>query len=101
MSASAYNDSRTISTALPEFNSTYNGTTVPGNESFGVDIEEILWYLYNKFHSEVNYLLIILYVPVMALAVTANVLVIAVVLKYHYMRRYVGNFPLYPAGVLI
>ncbi|XP_017766319.1 PREDICTED: orexin receptor type 1-like [Eufriesea mexicana] len=92
MSTSAYNDSRTISTTLPGFNSSYNGTTMPMNGSFKVNIEEILWYLYNKFHSEANYLLIILYVPVMALAVTANVLVIAVVLKYHYMRSVTNYF---------
>lgn len=87
MSTNVYNDS-TISS--PEFNSSYNGTMVSSNESFGMDITgDILWYFYDKFHSETNYLLIILYVPVMALAITANVLVIAVVFKYHYMRRYV------------
>lgn len=54
-------------------------------------MSDILWDFYNKFNGETNYLLIILYVPVMALAVTANVLVITVVLKYHYMRRYVHS----------
>lgn len=54
-------------------------------------IIDILWDFYEKFHSDTNYLLIILYVPVIALAVTANILVIAVVFKYHYMRRYVRN----------
>lgn len=87
MSTNVYNDSRISS---PEFNSSYNGTMVSSNESFGMDITgDILWYFYDKFHSETNYLLIILYIPVMALAITANVLVIAVVFKYHYMRRYV------------
>lgn len=51
-------------------------------------MSDILWDFYNKFHGESsNYVLIILYIPVMLLAVTANVLVIAVVFKYHYMRR--------------
>lgn len=50
---------------------------------------DVLWDFYEKFNGETNYLLIILYVPVMALAVTANILVITVVFKYHYMRRYV------------
>jgi len=53
-----------------------------------VDImSDILWNFYNKFSGETNYLLIVLYLPIMALAVTANVLVITVVFKYHYMRR--------------
>jgi len=57
-----------------------------------VDImSDILWDFYNRFSGETNYLLIILYLPIMALAVTANVLVITVVFKYHYMRRYVRN----------
>ncbi|EZA55795.1 hypothetical protein X777_03970 [Ooceraea biroi] len=49
-------------------------------------VSDLLWDFYNKFHGETNYLLIILYVPVMALAVTANMLVITVVFKYQYMR---------------
>ena len=90
MSTNVYNDSRIISTLSSEFNSSYNDTMVPSNESFGEDITgDILWYFYDKLHSKTNYFLIILYVPVMALAVTANILVIAVVFKYHYMRRYV------------
>ncbi|XP_024222587.1 orexin receptor type 1-like isoform X1 [Bombus impatiens] len=90
MSTNVYNDSRISS---PEFNSSYNGTMVSSNESFGMDITgDILWYFYDKFHSETNYLLIILYIPVMALAITANVLVIAVVFKYHYMRSVTNYF---------
>ncbi|XP_043263422.1 QRFP-like peptide receptor isoform X1 [Colletes gigas] len=93
MSTSAYNDSRLASTTFPGFNATQNATATPVNESFGVDITTaILWYFYDKFHSKTNYLLIVLYVPVMALAVTANVLVIAVVFKYHYMRSVTNYF---------
>lgn len=92
MSTNVYNDSR-ISTLSSEFNSSYNDSMVPSNESFGDDITgDILWYFYDKFQSKTNYFLIILYVPVMALAVTANILVIAVVFKYHYMRRYVCTY---------
>ncbi|KOX68387.1 Orexin receptor type 2 [Melipona quadrifasciata] len=71
----------------------YSDSMVPSNESFGEDItRDILWYFYDKFHSKTNYFLIILYVPVMALAVTANILVIAVVFKYHYMRSVTNYF---------
>jgi hypothetical protein len=34
-----------------------------------------------------NVALITLYVPLLVLAATANILVIVVVIKYHYMRR--------------
>ncbi|CAL7934316.1 unnamed protein product [Xylocopa violacea] len=79
----------TSTTSLPGFNGSYNDT----KKSFKVDItEEILQYIYDKLHIETNYLLIILYVPVIALAVTANVLVIAVVFKYHYMRSVTNYF---------
>lgn len=54
-----------------------------------IDSEDIIRHLLAKFQGKTNYLLIVLYVFVMALAVTANILVIAVVFKYHYMRRYV------------
>lgn len=70
-----------LSSSIP-----YNDTVV--EMDFMTDI---LWDFYEKFNGETNYLLIILYVPVMALAITANILVIAVVFKYHYMRRYVYN----------
>ncbi|KAK2579691.1 hypothetical protein KPH14_011038 [Odynerus spinipes] len=56
-------------------------------------IDDILWDLYDDFNGEPpNYLLITLYVPVIALAVTANALVIAVVFKYHYMRSVTNYF---------
>ncbi|KAG7213619.1 hypothetical protein KM043_002870 [Ampulex compressa] len=73
----------------------YNATTatVSYNDSIEVDLmTDILWDFYDKFYDKTNYLLIILYVPVMALAVTANVLVIAVVFKYHYMRSVTNYF---------
>lgn len=38
------------------------------------------------FHDR-NYVVIVLYVPVFLLALIANSLVIAVVIKYHYMRK--------------
>ncbi|CAK9821028.1 Orexin receptor type 2 [Anthophora plagiata] len=96
MTTGAYHDStRMTSTTTSSlgFNGSYNSTMMPSNENFRMDITgDILWYVYDKFHSETNYLLIILYVPVMALAVTANVLVIAVVFKYHYMRSVTNYF---------
>lgn len=64
-------------------------SSISYNDSVEMDLSEILWDLYDRFNGETNYLLIILYVPVIAIAVTANILVIAVVFKYHYMRRYV------------
>ncbi|XP_029159817.1 uncharacterized protein LOC114931837 [Nylanderia fulva] len=68
-------------------------TTVPYNDSaMEMDMmTDLLWDFYEKF-SETNYLLIILYVPVIVLAVTANILVIAVVFKYHYMRSVTNYF---------
>ncbi|KAI4498640.1 hypothetical protein M0802_006346 [Mischocyttarus mexicanus] len=68
-------------------------TTTPTTSTFAYDqnaiVTNILWDLYDSFNDvQPNYLLITLYVPVIALAVTANALVIAVVFKYHYMRRY-------------
>ncbi|XP_066601922.1 orexin receptor type 2-like isoform X2 [Prorops nasuta] len=61
------------------------------NDSCEVTID-MLWDFYNHFHGESNYLLIILYVPVIALAIVANFLVIAVVFKYHYMRSVTNYF---------
>ena len=59
------------------------------NNSLEIDqMTEILRGFYDDFNNETNYLLIILYVPVIVLAVAANILVIVVVFKYHYMRRY-------------
>ncbi|XP_014486051.1 PREDICTED: orexin receptor type 1-like isoform X2 [Dinoponera quadriceps] len=60
--------------------------------SYNGSIELDPWDLYNKLNGEANYLLIILYVPVIAIAVTANILVIAVVFKYHYMRSVTNYF---------
>lgn len=72
-----------------------NGILIPYNDSKRIQMDimsDILWDFYNKFNSETNYLLIILYVPVIVLAVTANILVIAVVFKYHYMRSVTNYF---------
>ncbi|XP_076659816.1 QRFP-like peptide receptor [Halictus rubicundus] len=80
MSVSANNDSTMMSTSTVEYNVTLDINTT------------ILWYIYDKFHGKPNYLLIVLYVHVMVVAVTANVLVIAVVFKYHYMRSVTNYF---------
>lgn len=90
--ASPTTASTVIATSSPKIEFTYdNGSfsSISYNDSMEMDLNEILWNLYNKFDGDTNYLLIILYVPVIAIAVTANILVIAVVFKYHYMRRYV------------
>lgn len=90
MSITASNDSETMPTSLLGYNLSDDRTAMLPDESFNLNVTTaILWYIYDKFHGETNYLLIVLYVPVMVVAVTANVLVIAVVFKYHYMRRYV------------
>ncbi|XP_078036416.1 RYamide receptor-like [Augochlora pura] len=73
-----------MSTTTAEYNDTGNGT-IP-------DLNKILWYIYYNLHGKPNYLLIMLYVPVMVVAVTANVLVIAVVFKYHCMRSITNYF---------
>ncbi|XP_015436944.1 PREDICTED: orexin receptor type 1-like [Dufourea novaeangliae] len=92
-SSTVYNESRMMATSS-EFNDTDDdGTMMLSNESFNVNITTaMLWYIYEQFHGETNYLLIVLYVPLIALAVTANVLVIAVVFKYHYMRSVTNYF---------
>ncbi|XP_046739072.1 RYamide receptor-like [Diprion similis] len=69
--------------------------TVDNNNNNSLKMEEvnaILSDFYNNLNSETNYLLITLYVPVIVLAVTANILVIVVVLKYHYMRSVTNYF---------
>ncbi|XP_011253964.1 neuropeptide FF receptor 1 isoform X1 [Camponotus floridanus] len=73
--------------SVPSSSIPYNGTVME------MDLmTDILWDFYEKFNGETNYLLIILYVPVMALAITANILLIAVVFKYHYMRSVTNYF---------
>lgn len=60
------------------------------NHSRSLDIEQmskILQSFYEDFNSETNYLLIGMYVPVIVTAMAANILVIIVIFKYHYMRR--------------
>lgn len=82
----------TVTATSPKIELAYdNGSfsSISYNNTVEMDFSDILWDLYDKFNGESNYLLIILYVPVIAIAVTANILVIAVVFKYHYMRRYV------------
>ncbi|XP_029675448.1 QRFP-like peptide receptor isoform X2 [Formica exsecta] len=69
-------------------------SSIPYNDSvMEMDLmTDIMWDFYEKFNGDTNYLLIILYVPVMALAVTANILVITVVFKYHYLRSVTNYF---------
>lgn len=74
-----------------EFNNSYNDAMIFSNISY-IDTEDIIRHLLAKFQGKTNYLLIVLYVFVMALAVTANILVIAVVFKYHYMRSVTNYF---------
>ncbi|XP_053979650.1 RYamide receptor-like [Hylaeus volcanicus] len=93
MSTSVYDDSRSSSTHSTEFNVTQNDTTIPDDENSEMNIIDILrQQIYDNIHNDTDYLLIVLYVLVMALAVTANVLVIAVVFKYHYMRSVTNYF---------
>ncbi|XP_054003758.1 orexin receptor type 2-like isoform X2 [Hylaeus anthracinus] len=93
MSTSVYDDSRSSSTHSTEFNVTQNDTAIPVDENSEMNIIDILrQQIYDNIHNDTDYLLIVLYVLVMALAVTANVLVIAVVFKYHYMRSVTNYF---------
>lgn len=73
-------------------NSAYNDAAILYNISYNIDSEDIIRHLLAKFQGKTNYLLIVLYAFVMALAVTANILVIAVVFKYHYMRSVTNYF---------
>lgn len=52
------------------------------------EMEKILQGFYDNFTCRANYFLIGMYVPVIILAVVANLLIIIVVNKYRYMRRY-------------
>lgn len=96
--AGIYNESMTtMSTSTTSTITPFVSTTMTTNSTtatFVYDqnaiVANMMWDLYDSFnHVQPDYLLITLYVPVIALAVTANALVIAVVFKYHYMRRYV------------
>lgn len=93
MGGSSTSASTMVATS-PKIELPHNGSSpsTSSNDSVEMDFSEILWDLYDKFNGETNYLLIILYVPVIAIAVAANILVIAVVFKYHYMRRYVRYY---------
>lgn len=65
------------------------------DENDTLDIEkmsEILLDFYEHFNNDTNYLLIGLYIPVIFIAMTANILVIVIVFKYQYMRRYESIF---------
>lgn len=77
-------------TSMAEADSLARDNDTAYNTSLEMDkMSEVLSSFYADINGGTNYLLIMLYVPVIVLAVTANILVIVVVLKYHYMRRYV------------
>ncbi|XP_012253456.2 RYamide receptor-like isoform X5 [Athalia rosae] len=79
--------------AAPYGSQIYSGNETISNNTLEMDeMTEILSGFYDDLNSETNYLLITLYVPVIVLAVTANILVIVVVLKYHYMRSVTNYF---------
>lgn len=73
---------------LSRMNVTHNDTSSSIRNNM-TKLSAILWDYYDKIYGDSDYFLVVLYVPVMAIAVIANILVIAVVFKYHYMRRYV------------
>nr|XP_050848573.1 RYamide receptor-like isoform X2 [Vespula vulgaris] len=99
--AGIYNESMTtMSTSTTSTITPFVSTTMTTNSTtatFVYDqnaiVANMMWDLYDSFnHVQPDYLLITLYVPVIALAVTANALVIAVVFKYHYMRSVTNYF---------
>jgi hypothetical protein len=58
------------------------------NYSNHLDTHQIVkGFLDSQWVLQENIMLIILYVPLLILAAIANILVIVVVIKYHYMRR--------------
>jgi hypothetical protein len=65
----------------------YNETSI-GNYSNGLDNDEIeKVILDSQWQLHKNIVLVTLYVPLLVLAAVANILVIIVVVRYHYMRR--------------
>jgi hypothetical protein len=65
----------------------YSGGPTP-NYSTHLDTYTIVkGFLDSQWVLQENIMLITLYVPLLMLAATANILVIVVVIKYHYMRR--------------
>ncbi|XP_012225818.1 RYamide receptor-like [Linepithema humile] len=79
---------------LSKMNVTHNDDTSSSirNNNNMTNLSAILWDYYDKIYGDTDYFLIVLYVPVMAIAVIANILVIAVVFKYHYMRSVTNYF---------
>lgn len=51
-------------------------------------MSEVLENFYKSLTNDTDYFLISLYIPTILLAVTANLIVIIVVIKFQYMRRY-------------
>ena len=62
------------------------------NASSLEQMNDILREFFESFNNQSSYLLASLYVPVIALAIAANTLVIIVVFKFQSMRRYVSFF---------
>lgn len=62
-----------------------------GNINSSLEIEkisELLDNFYKSLQNDADYFLISLYIPTIVVAVTANLIVITVVIKYQHMRRY-------------
>ncbi|XP_012286313.1 orexin receptor type 1 [Orussus abietinus] len=77
----------TLHFELQEFNDSGTNATLKFDQA-----SEILQRFYDDLNKETNYFLITLYVPIIVLAVTANILVVVVVYKYHYMRSPINYF---------
>lgn len=60
----------------------YDNTTISHNITVSLTSSEV----YKMFLVE-KYNIIVLYIPVILMAITANTLVILVVIKYNFMRR--------------
>ncbi|XP_043474587.1 orexin receptor type 2-like isoform X2 [Leptopilina heterotoma] len=74
-------------------NSSSNNDDKSYNDTFKIEeMNEILQEFYDNLTNQTNYLLITVYVPVIVLAIAANILVIVVVFKYHYMRSVTNYF---------
>lgn len=70
----------------------YNETSI-GNYSNGLDNDEIAKVILDsQWQLHKNIVLVTLYVPLLVLAAVANILVIIVVVRYHYMRSVTNYF---------
>lgn len=66
----------------------FTNYTLTLNDSLEFEkMSELLNNFYNDMGHKADYVLIVLYISIMLLALIANIMVILVVIKYHYMRR--------------